>query len=140
MMIAPASWAQSAKILKVLPEYVDLEGRTSLSPSLFERDAYQARLRRDPSQQSGVTFFVNWKAKKIKSGHLILRVEMRGVRGDVIQNQTLEKAIDKVPWLRTWTTVTLTGKDYKAFGNMIAWRATLLEGDKVMAEQRSFLW
>ena len=78
---APAAWAKSDEIFKVLPEFVDQEGRTSLSPSLYERDAYQARLRREPSQQSGIAFFVNWKAKKTETGRLKLRVEIRGVLG-----------------------------------------------------------
>jgi hypothetical protein len=137
---APAAWAKNQKIYKVLPEFIDLEGRSSLSPSLYERDAYQARLRREPKQRSGMIFFVNWKAKKADAGHLKLRIELRGVLGDVIQRQTLEKTIDKVPWLSTWTTLTLSGQDYKNFGNLIAWRATLLDGDTVLSEQRSFLW
>jgi hypothetical protein len=40
-----AAPAKPAKIVKVLPHYVDLEGRIALAPSLFERDAYQAVLR-----------------------------------------------------------------------------------------------
>jgi hypothetical protein len=37
--------AATGRLMKVLPEYLDAKGLTSLSPSLFERDAYQAILR-----------------------------------------------------------------------------------------------
>ena len=140
VLCAPAAWSQSGKVLKVLPEYVDLKGRTSLSPSLYDRDAYQARRRRDPSQQSGLKFFVNWKAKKAKDSHLKLRLELRGVVGDSIQRRTLEADVDKTSWFSKWTTLDLSGKDYKAFGNLVAWRATLLDGDKKLSEKSSFLW
>ncbi len=36
----PAAGAASARIAKVLPQLLDLEGRHALSPSLYDRDAY----------------------------------------------------------------------------------------------------
>ena len=45
--VANAAHAE-AKISKVLPHWLDKKGRHTLSPSLFERDAYQAQLPRQP--------------------------------------------------------------------------------------------
>ena len=46
--------AASGKIIKVLPFFLDLKGRHSLHPSLYERDAYQAYLRQHPELRSGL--------------------------------------------------------------------------------------
>ena len=46
--------AVAGKVIKVLPEYLDREGRHALSPSLFDRDAYQAQLRWHAEERSGV--------------------------------------------------------------------------------------
>ena len=39
---AAAATAQTGRVVKVLPLYLDLKGRDAISPSLFDRDAYQA--------------------------------------------------------------------------------------------------
>ena len=75
---AQAETAVSGRVIKVLPLYLDASGRTSVSPSLFERDAYQAQLRSHPTQRSGIEFAVNWKASGPKDMALTLRLEMRG--------------------------------------------------------------
>ena len=53
-MAASAAAELSGKVVKVLPHYLDLEGRHTLSPSLYERDAYQAVLRQHPERRSGI--------------------------------------------------------------------------------------
>ena len=45
-----ASSARVARITKVLPHLLDDKGRHTLSPSLYERDAYQAELRKNPDR------------------------------------------------------------------------------------------
>ena len=137
---APLASAQSGKVLKVLPEYMDLKGRTSLSPSLYERDAYQAVLRRSPKLCSGMAFYVNWKARHVDATKLKLRVEMRGVLGDTIERKTLEVPLPKPGFFSKWTVFKVTGSDYKEIGNLVAWRATLWQGDQQLSEQKSFLW
>ena len=47
----------------MLPHYLDKEGRHTLSPSLYERDAYQAILRQNPEKRGGMRFDVQWKAR-----------------------------------------------------------------------------
>lgn len=138
--VAPFASAQSGKILKVLPQYLDLEGRTSISPSLYDRDAYQAQLRRAPKNRSGLAFNINWKARSIDPSKLKVRVEMRGVIDDKVQRETIEQPLGKPSIFRSWTLIKVTGKPYQELGNLIAWRVTLWNGEQQLSEQRSFLW
>ena len=75
---SPAT-AATGRIIKVLPHLLDLQGHHALSPSLYDRDAYQARLRQHPDLVSGIRFDVQWKAKGPMSAPLSVIVEMRGV-------------------------------------------------------------
>lgn len=130
--------AAEARIKKVLPHLIDWEGRNSISPSLYERDAYQAFLRQNPDKRSGISFDVQWNASRARN--LILRVEMRGVRENAIRTETLELPVKKKGFFSNWSSVVLRDWDYKDFGDLAAWRATLWDGDKQVAEQKSFLW
>ena len=130
--------AASAKIIKVLPQFLDLEGRHSISPSLYDRDAYQAKLRREPKERSALRFAVQWRAKQTVP--LKLRVEMRGGKGSEATHATLESSSAHLAGFSKWTQLTLSGEDYKKFGELVAWRATLWEGDKLLSEKKSFLW
>ena len=130
--------AASARIHKLLPHYLDHNGHHALSPSLYDRDAYQALLRKNPELRSGLSLDINWKGPR--STNLMLRVELRGIRGNTTTGKTLEKALKAPAFFSRWTSLTFTGEEYKAFGEITSWRATLWEGDKLLAEQRSFLW
>src|SRR2546425_9231499 len=72
--------AAPAKVIKVLPHYLDREGRHALSPSLYDRDAYQAVLRRNPEQRSAIRFDIQWRARAASSDNLKLRLELRGTK------------------------------------------------------------
>jgi len=130
--------AAPAKIIKVLPHRLDREGRHALSPSLYERDAYQAFLRKNPDKCSGLRFDIQWKAKRTAGNRLLLRVEIRGSLE--AKPVLLEQQAQPDRWYRSWSSVRLDGAAYRKLGEMIAWRATLWEGDKLVAEQKSFLW
>lgn len=130
--------AASAKIKKVLWFYLDEEGRQSLSPSLFDRDAYQAELRRDPAKRSGLRFDVQWTGPQ--GAPLVLRVEMRGAIGATNTSATIQARVTRRGPFSRWTQVTLTGEDYRKLGELVAWRATLHQGDLQVAEHKSFLW
>jgi hypothetical protein len=132
------SWGAAAKIKKVLTFYLDLEGRQSLSPSLFDRDAYQAELRNHPSKRSGLRFDVQWKAST--SAPLKLRVEMRGAKGVESTKAIVETTVRKRGLFSRWARLPLTGEEYQKFGEVVAWRATLWEGDVMVGEEKSFLW
>jgi len=132
--------AASARILKVLPHFLDREGRHTPAPSLYERDAYQAYLRQHPEKRSGLRFDVQWKTHGY--AELTLRVEMRGSDGRQPTQALLEKRVRRRHWYTktTWSAVTLQGARYKQFGELLAWRATLWNHGTLVAEQKSFLW
>ena len=135
--LAMTARAQSAKIIKVLPHFLDLKGRASISPSLFDRDAYQQELRATPTNRSALRFDVQWKA----SGHgpLTLRIDDKGGQGREPRSAMVEKPV-KGGKFSKWTSIPLTGTNYETFGELVSWRPTLLDGTNVIAEQKSFLW
>ena len=132
-----SSIGASAKIIKVLPHYLDLQGRHSLSPSLYDRDAYQAQLRSKPQMRSGLRFNIQWRSAE--KSPLKLRMELRGGKGKELTQAVLEGTVGQTSFSK-WTALTLGGEDYKKFGELAAWRATLWEGEKMISEQKSFLW
>jgi hypothetical protein len=137
---ALAADAVTGRVIKMLPFLLDQQGRDSTSPSLFDRDAYQARLREHLKDVSGVRFDVQWKAVKSTDEKLKIRVEARGVSKDGSPRlQTFEAKVSAGRFNR-WTKFTLTGDEYKKFGSVVAWRATLWNGDTLLGEQKSFLW
>ena len=141
LAVAWSAQAATGRVIKVLPQFLDLKGRNSLSPSLYERDTYQARLRDHTNLCSGIRFNVQWKAKGQATAPLKLRIELRGVaHGDFPKQLQLEKSVEPGGWFSHWTEVNLLGEEYRSFGQITAWRATLLEGPLVLGEQKSFLW
>src|SRR5215207_59184 len=95
------SCAAPGKIKKVLTFYLDQEGRQSLSPSLYDRDAYQALLRNEPLKRSGLRFDVQWNASTTAA--LILRVDMRGAKGTENTKATVEGPVRKRGLFSRWT-------------------------------------
>jgi hypothetical protein len=133
--------AATGRVLKVLPHFLDLQGRHATSPSLFDRDAYQAYLRLHPDQRSAVRFDVEWKTKGPPDSPLKIRAELRGVaRGNLPSELTIENAVVPGGWFSHWTSLTLRGEDYTKLGEITAWRVTLWEGTRLLGEQKSFLW
>jgi len=130
--------AAPAKVKKVLSFYLDNQGRQSLSPSLYDRDAYQAELRRKPAERSGLRFDVQWNAATLAP--LTLRVEARGAKGLDTTRVVTEKDVRKKGFFSRWTSLAVTGDEYKKFGELVAWRATLWQGNVLVSEQKSFLW
>ncbi len=127
-----------ARIIKVLPHYIDKEGRNATSPNLFERDSYQHYLMKNPDKCYGVRFDVQWKAKNPQG--LKLKIEMRGSKDNAAQIFTIEKPLKKESFFGNWTTLTINGDEFKKMGMLLAWRATLWDGDKLLSEQKSFLY
>jgi hypothetical protein len=133
-----AATAATGRVVKVLPHFLDLKGRHALSPSLYERDAYQAQLRKHPEQRSGLRFDIQWRVRTRGATNLKLKLEMRGIaRGKLPTEQTLETAVKGG---YRWTAITLSSDDYKTLGEVTAWRVSLWEGDQLIGEQESFLW
>jgi len=135
--LAVTASAGSAKIVKVLPHFLDLKGRASFSPSLFDRDAYQQQLRGTPTNRSAIRFDVQWKARGYDA--LTLRLDLKGGRGKEPSQVTIEQPVEGRLFSR-WTSIPLGGTNYETLGELVSWRARLLDGTNVVAEQRSFLW
>ena len=137
---AGASDAVTGRIVKALPLFLDLKGHDAISPSLFDRDAYQSYLRQHTNEISAVRFDILWKASDAQNEKLKLRVELRGIGAGGLPKQTVleQEVIPK--FFRSWTSITLGGDDYKNFGEVVAWRVTLWSGDQMLGEQKSFLW
>ena len=138
LLLALPLFAADGKIHKVLPHFVDKQGRHTLSPSLYERDAYQFQLRSNPELRGGMRFDVHWKARK--SPALKLRVDMRGSKTNEATNVTVEMPVNPPAFFSKWSAVQVRGDDYARIGELRSWRATLLDGDQVLDEQKSFLW
>ena len=137
---AHAADAVTGRVHKVLPFLLDQQGRIALSPSLFDRDAYQAQLRAHTNQVSTIRYDVLWSAKNAGDAKLKLRIELRGVdTAGRPKFKTLETEVTP-GFFHKWTTFTLDGAEYKAFGGITAWRATLWDGDRTVGEDQSFLW
>jgi hypothetical protein len=142
-LMAPALTARAATghIVKVLPHFLDLKGRHTLSPSLYERDAYQVKLREHPEHRSGMRFDIQWRVHGHVEGPLKLRVELLGTaKGDLPSKTVLEMPLEKGSWFSRWSSLQFTGDEYHKFGEVTAWRATIWEGNNLLAEQKSFLW
>jgi hypothetical protein len=141
LMVAWSAQAATGKVIKALPQFLDLKGRNSLTPSLYERDSYQANLRDHTNLCSGIRFNVQWKTKGHAVAPVQLRVELRGVaRGDFPKQLVMEKLVQPGGRFSHWTELNLVGEQYKSFGQVTAWRVTLWEGTRLLGEQKSFLW
>jgi hypothetical protein len=133
--------AAEGSVVKVLPQLLDLQGRNSVSPSLYDRDAYQAYLRTHRKQVSTLRFYVQWKSRVPKTKNLKIRVEMHGA---VLDKEATEAVVEKVLTERHrfshWSTVDLPETVFQDLGQVTAWRVSLWADDQMLSEQKSFLW
>jgi hypothetical protein len=133
--------AATGRILKVLPLFRDLKGRTALSPSLYDRDAYQAVLLQHPERRSGIRYAIEWKTSDPAWEPLKVQIELRGIaQGGYPRQLVLSEPVKPSGWLGSWTDLVLEEKEYKTLGEVTAWRVTLWEGSTLLGEQKSFLW
>ncbi|MSR66606.1 MAG: hypothetical protein EXS24_04450 [Pedosphaera sp.] len=132
-------WAGDGSILKVLPHLVDKDGRHSTGPNLIDRDVYQKELRTHPEKVVSFRFDINWSGKGLKSEKARIRIEARsfkpGVDPIIIELPATSKGI-----LSQWSGIAIDAETYKKFGLPESWRATLWEEDRLLSEQKSFLW
>ena len=140
LLLAPVVQAGEGKVVKVLPQLLDEHGRQTLSPSLYERDAYQFTLHKNPKLRAGARLVVQWKAKKVDWAKLRLRAEIRCLLGDDLHTVTMEEPAVKNGHFSSWSEFRIEGADYKTFGQIVAWRVTLFEGDHQINQLESFLW
>ena len=140
LSMAFADGTATGRVIKAVPLFLDLKGHDAVSPSLYDRDAYQVYLRRHADQRSAIRVDVLWKASNTGNTELKLRVELRGIGQSGLPRQVTLNQVVKPGFFRRWTSVTLGGEQYKNFGELVAWRVTLLAGDQLLGEQKSFLW
>ena len=140
-LTCPAAPATTGRVIKVLPQLLDIQGRHALSPSLYDRDAYQAYLLLHREKVSGVRFAIQWKASSAAAAPLKVRVEVRGVtHGDLPPTTVLEQDVKPGGWFSHWIYPRLAGDEFKKIGEVTAWRVTLWDQDHLLSEQKSFLW
>lgn len=135
-----ADTAGAGKIIKVLPFLIDQKGRNATSPSLFDRDAYQAYLRDHPTNIASLRFDILWKAAKAPNENLKLMLELRGFSSNNVPGIKVLETNVVAGVFSKWTALPLMPPDYRQFGNAAAWRATLWDGGRLLSEEKSFLW
>lgn len=132
-------WAGEMRIIKVLPQLLDQKGRAALSPSLYERDAYQFYLRQHRDKISALQFNVQFKCTE-RPGPLKLKLELRGSKMKLNEHRVVEAIVQPRRFFSKWSEIQLDKETYELIGEIIAWRATLWDGDELLAEQKSFLY
>jgi sulfur transfer complex TusBCD TusB component (DsrH family) len=132
--------AGAPRILKTLPHRLDLQGRHTLSPSLYERDAYQDFLRSNPDQVSALRFDVQWRGRTGDKAALKLRLEVRSRQTEPGKAFVIEQPAQAKGWFSRWSAVEIDAAKLKELGDITAWRVSLWDGDQQLAEQKSFLW
>jgi hypothetical protein len=128
----------TGRVQKVLIHRLDAEGRHMLSPSLYERDAYQAKLRANPSLCHGLRFDIEWKTSAPAKVPLTFRVEIRSTKDP--QLFTVDQTVHRPPWYNRWTGIRLDKATLDRLGEIVAWRVSLWDGERLLSDQRSFLW
>src|SRR6266700_2593806 len=119
LVAAGAAHAGTGLVMKVLPHFLDLKGRNSLSPSLYDRDAYQAYLRQHPEQRSTIRFDVQWKTHSPVWEPLKLRLEVRGIaQGNLPKQLALELPVEPSGWFSCWDSLPLVRDQYKDLGEV----------------------
>lgn len=147
----PSAAIAKERIVKVLPFLLDRDGLHTRTPNLYDRDAYQLHLRRNPPLQSGMMFAMQIKARPTAERQIRVRLELRGVAKGNFPRQLI---VDSYLPLRgggsRWVYLTLKESEREFLGDVTAWRATLWEETDsreavpeqllLLAEQTSFLW
>jgi hypothetical protein len=134
-----ASFGGEARVIKVLPQLLDKQGRNAINPSLFDRDAYQMHLRLNTNEISAIRFEVQYKAKGIQ-GPLLLRLEIRGSRTELGKREVFETDVAAGGHFSKWGRIQFDRATSERIGKLVAWRASLVKEGDVIATQESFLW
>ncbi len=133
---------ESVAVIKKTPRHLlDTDGRHTQSPSLLDRDAYQAHLLEHPEEVSGLRYDLQIKYARRSPEPLTIRVEIRHGKETDLQTSTHESRFEPKGRRRSqWGSLTIEGEDFQALGKIIAWRVTLWDGESKVASDESFLW
>ncbi len=139
--LAPAAEDSPLRLLKVLRHALDHRGRHALSPSLFDRDAYQAHLRRHPELIGGMAFDVQWKGSRAIPEGTELEVQVRHGSEEGMRIFSRRVPLEREGRRRRgWQRLAVAGEEYRRWGSILAWQVRLLDGARELSRQRSFLW
>ena len=127
------------RIAKVLPHFLDKKGHLSVSPSLFERDAYQGYLRHNPEEISTLRYDFQWRGGASTADPITVRLETRGSRSDLRHPNVFETPLVRSGWGK-WAFIAIPSEEYHKLGAIMAWRLSLWQKGVQIAEQKSFLW
>ncbi|MEM9398871.1 MAG: hypothetical protein AAF984_01565 [Verrucomicrobiota bacterium] len=118
------------------PERTDTGGNKALEYE-FKYFNYGAITQAQKEARVGKYYVVNWYNKGLESDFTV-RLEYRqaGSRDKVY---TIEVPFNKVRG-KVKATFAVTGKQYRDYGQVLAWRILLLKDERVMSERRSFIW
>ncbi len=100
----------------------------------------QFHLRKEAKAARRRALAVQWKAKNVDWSKLRLRAEMRCLLEDHLHTVFKEEPAVRNGHFSTWSEFRIEGVDYKTFGQIVAWRVTLFEGDHQLGQLESFLW
>jgi hypothetical protein len=110
-----------------LDRYVEFERKRIL---------YGAITPSDQRERYGNYFTFMWESRR--PADVIVRLEYRQqALGPVVQTKEIPVRAASGHLI---TRFQVTGDDYLQYGRVLAWRATILEGGRVVAETRSYLW
>lgn len=138
-VVGGVSQAAEQRVIKVLPHFMDQEGRHATTPNLFERDAYQAWLRANPEEQSGIRYDIQWQS--FISGEYVMKLELLGrVSEGVPKTKKVERTLVVKNSRRHWDVIKFEGKEFKDFGQIVAWRVSIWQGKDLLTKKQSFLW
>ena len=137
-ILALTAHAAEGRIVKVLPHFLDKNGKHTLYPSLFERDSYQAHLKIHPELCSGMRFDVQWKGRKLRQPNV--KLEVRGANIPARKIETFSRGLKSGSAFSRWAGITVPVEDFNRLGSIVAWRVSLWDGETQVAEQKSFLW
>lgn len=139
-LTACSTGRSGGNITKVVPHWLDKQGRHALSASLFERDAYQAHLRDYPEERGGLRYDVHWRASRKGSPAYRLKVEVRTAGRSQDEPLVVSEVVADPPFWGRWSGLPLDETALHDAGDPVAWRVTLWDGAELLDEERSFLW
>ena len=127
-------------ILKVNRTLLDRDGyETDVVGDLKGEASYQYSLRHEPHRQTGARFHINLKAPRGAS-RVRLVLDVRGLTAaNETARDTLSQSYSDIDGAE-WTTIDITGSQFKRLGSIMAWRVMIYAGDRVMAELPSANW
>ena len=128
-------------VLKVNRNLLDNLGYETFAVGDLKKEAdYQYMLRHSPLKQKGVRFHIKWKAPR-RSGAIRLVLDVQGLNAaNLTTRDTVTQNYPDMDGWAEWSTIDITGKQFKQIGEIMAWRVTICSGDRVMAELPSANW